>query len=143
QDAAFPWIERDIGIDFDKWDMPVVDETTFMTTRPGVFSGGDAAWGPENIIWAVEHGHQAAISIHQYCQGLPISERPPIGMNLVSQKMGLAQWSYSNDYDHAARTKMRHVDLTKRFEGLGIEVELGFNVEETVAEVERCLNCDM
>ena len=114
-----------------------------MTTRPGVFSGGDAAWGPENIIWAVEHGHQAAISIHQYCQGLPVTDRPAVGMNLVSQKMGLAQWSYSNDYDHALRTQMRHVDLTKRFEGLDVEVELGFNIEETVRELERCLNCDM
>ena len=143
QDAAFPWIERDIGIDFDQWDMPIVDRTTFMTTRPGVFSGGDAAWGPENIIWAVEHGHQAAISIHKYCQGEPIADRPPVGMNLVSQKMGLQQWSYSNDYDPVLRTKMRHVDLSTRFEGLDVEVEKGFNVEEALAEVERCLNCDM
>ena len=143
QDAAFPWIERDIGIEFNEWHMPLVDKATYMTTRPGVFSGGDAAWGPENIIWAVEHGHQAAISIHQYCQGLPVTDRPAVGMNLVSQKMGLAQWSYSNDYDHALRTQMRHVDLTKRFEGLDVEVELGFNIEETVRELERCLNCDM
>ena len=143
QDTAFPWIERDIGIKFNEWDMPVVDKTTFMTTRPGLFAGGDAAWGPENIIWAVEHGHQAAISIHQYCQGLPITDRPPVGMNLVSQKMGLAQWSYSNDYDYEQRTKMRHVDLSTRFEGLDIEVELGFDVQEALREVERCLNCDM
>jgi ferredoxin len=143
QDAAFPWIERDIGIEFDKWDMPVVDETTFMTTRAGVFAGGDAAWGPENIIWAVEHGHQAAISIHQYCQGLSLTERPPVGMNLVSQKMGLQQWSYSNDYDPNQRTKMRHVDLATRFQGLDVEVEMGFSLEEAVKEVERCLNCDI
>jgi NADPH-dependent glutamate synthase beta subunit-like oxidoreductase/ferredoxin len=143
QDAAFPWIERDIGIEFDKWEMMKVDETTFMTTRDGVFTGGDAAWGPENIIWAVEHGHQAAISIHQYCQGLPLAERPPVGMNLVSQKMGLQQWSYSNDYDPVHRIKMRHVDLTTRFGGLDVEVEMGFNVEEALKEVERCLNCDM
>jgi formate dehydrogenase (NADP+) beta subunit len=143
QDAAFPWIERDIGIQFDKWDMMVVDETTFMTTRPGVFTGGDAAWGPENIIWAVEHGHQAAISIHQYCQGLPLTERPPVGMNLVSQKMGLQQWSYSNDYDPVHRTKMRHVDLTTRFQGLDVEVEMGFDIQEALKEVERCLNCDI
>ena len=143
QDTAFPWIERDIGIEFNEWDMPVVDKTTFMTSRPGVFAGGDAAWGPENIIWAVEHGHQAAISIHQYCQELPITDRPPVGMNLVSQKMGLAQWSYSNDYDHAQRTQMRHVDLSTRFDALDIEVELGFDVQEALREVERCLNCDM
>lgn len=143
QDAAFPWIERDIGIEFDKWGMMKVDETTFMTTRPGVFAGGDAAWGPENIIWAVAHGHDAAISIHRYCQGLPLEERPPVGMNLVSQKMGLQQWSYSNDYDPVHRTKMRHVDLSTRFEGLEVEVEMGFDVAEALKEVERCLNCDM
>ena len=89
QENAFPWIERDIGIEFDKWDMPVVDKTTFQSTRPGVFFGGDAAWGPKNIIWAVEHGHQAAISIHKHCQGIAVTDRPPQGMNLVSQKMGL------------------------------------------------------
>ena len=143
QDAAFPWIEHDIGIEFDEWDMMKVDKTTFMTTRPGVFTGGDAAWGPENIIWAVEHAHQAAISIHQYCQGLPLTDRPAVGMNLVSQKMGLAQWSYSNDYDPAHRTKMQHVDLEARFKSLDIEVEMGFDLQETIREVERCLNCDI
>jgi formate dehydrogenase beta subunit len=143
QDAAFPWIERDLGIEFDQWGMMKVDETTHMTTRPGVFAGGDSAWGPENIIWAVAHGHDAAISIHQYCQGLPLTERPPVGMNLVSQKMGLQQWSYSNDYDHEKRTKMRHVDLATRFEGLEVEVEMGFSIEEALKEVERCLNCDI
>ncbi|MEX0836896.1 MAG: FAD-dependent oxidoreductase, partial [Gemmatimonadota bacterium] len=101
QDAAFPWIERDIGIEFNDWDMPVVDKKTFQTTRPGVFCGGDAAWGPENIIWAVEHGHQAAISLHRHCQGDPVEERPPYGQNLMSVKMGLHEWSYSNDYDEA------------------------------------------
>jgi formate dehydrogenase (NADP+) beta subunit len=142
QDNAFPWIERDIGIDFGEWDMPVVDRTTFQSTRAGVFFGGDAAWGPENIIWAVEHGHQAAISIHQYCSGAPLTERPPQLMNLVSQKMGLHQWSYSNAYSHAPRTKMVHVDLEQRFRDLGIEVELGFDPAQTAAEVQRCLNCD-
>src|SRR5262249_11674940 len=82
QEAAFPWIERDIGIEFDKWEMPKVDKKTFMCTRKGVFFGGDAAWGPENIIWAVEHGHQAAISIHNHCQGIPVDTRPPQGMTL-------------------------------------------------------------
>ena len=80
QDNAFPFIERNIGLEFGKWDMPVVDKTTFMSTRPGVFFGGDAAFGPANIIWAVEHGHQAAISIHNYCQGIPLTERPSQGM---------------------------------------------------------------
>ena len=143
QDTAFPWIERDIGIDFNDWDMPLVDKTTFMTTRDGVFAGGDAAWGPENIIWAVEHGHQAAISIHAWCEGRPLEDRPPEGMNLVSQKMGLHEWSYSNDYDEAERAKMRHVDLQERFKRMDIEVEEGFDFQQTLSEVERCLNCDI
>jgi NADPH-dependent glutamate synthase beta subunit-like oxidoreductase/ferredoxin len=143
QDNAFPWIERDIGIEFGQWDMPVVDRTTFQSTRDGVFFGGDAAWGPENIIWAVEHGHQAAISIHNYCNSIPLTERAPWGMNLASMKMGMHQWSYSNYYDTAQRAKMTHVDLRERFEKLNIEVEMGFNAEQTAREVERCLNCDV
>ena len=143
QDNAFPWIERDIGIDFGKWDMPKVDAKTMQSTRPGVFFGGDAAWGPKNIIWAVEHAHQAAISIHNHCQGVPIEERPPFGMNLFSQKMGLSEWSYHNDYNPAQRQKMTHVDLVERFRNLTIEVELGFNPEQTAREVQRCLNCDV
>ena len=143
QDNAFPWLERDIGIAFDENNMPVVDKLTFASTRPGVFFGGDAAWGPENIIWAVEHGHQAAISIHNHCMGIPLTERPGYGMNLVSAKVGMHAWSYSNDYSAAARSKMTHEELTKRFSKLSVEVELGFTPEQTVAEVERCLNCDI
>jgi formate dehydrogenase (NADP+) beta subunit len=143
QDNAFPWIERDIGIEFGEWDMPVVDRATFQSTLPGVFFGGDAAWGPENIIWAVEHGHQAAISIHLQCTGSALDQRPPQGMNLLSEKMGLHQWSYSNAYSHATRAKMTHVDLEQRFRDLGVEVELGFDPAQTAAEVQRCLNCDI
>jgi formate dehydrogenase (NADP+) beta subunit len=143
QENAFPWIERDLGIEFDQWDMPVVNETTFESSRPGVFFGGDSAFGPKNIIWAVEHGHQAAISIHNHCEGISVSERPPMGMNLVSQKMGLSEWSYHNDYNPVHRQKMKHVDLTERFRKLNIEVELGFDAEQTAREVERCLNCDI
>jgi NADPH-dependent glutamate synthase beta subunit-like oxidoreductase/ferredoxin len=143
QENSFPWIERDLGIEFDKWDMPIVDEKTMQCTREGVFFGGDAAFGPKNIIWAVEHGHQAAISIHNFCAGIPASERPPTGMNLISQKMGISEWSYHNDYNPAARQKMTHVDLTRRFEQLNIEVELGFTAEQTANEVQRCLNCDV
>lgn len=143
QDNAFPWIERDLGIEFDEHDMPVVDRLTMQSTLPGVFFGGDAAWGPENIIWAVAHGHEAAISIHQHCQGLPLSERPPHGMNLTSAKVGMHSWSYSNDYSPVARMKMTHADLNARFSKLSLEVELGFTPEQTVKEVERCLNCDI
>jgi NADPH-dependent glutamate synthase beta subunit-like oxidoreductase len=143
QENAFPWIERDIGFEFDKWGMPTVDKVTMQATRPGVFFGGDAAWGPENIIWAVAHGHQAAISIHNHCHGVPLTERPAQGMNLLSQKMGIHQWSYSNDYNTAKRSKMQHVELTERFRALNIEVELGFTAEQTAREVQRCLNCDV
>jgi len=143
QEAAFPWIERDIGIEFDEWDMPVVNRTTFQTTRPGVFAGGDAAWGPENIIWAVEHGHQAAISIHQHCQGIPVEQRPPFGQNLLSVKMGLHEWSYSNDYDDARRQEMRYADLRARLASMEVEAEMGFDVERACREAERCLNCDV
>jgi formate dehydrogenase (NADP+) beta subunit len=143
QDNAFPWIERDLGMEFGKWDMPKVDETTYMSTLPGVFFGGDAAWGPKNIIWAVEHGHQAAISINNYVNDVPVTERMKRGMNLVSAKMGLSEWSYNNNYDPAIRQKMKHVDLVERFKNLTTEVELGFTAEQTANEVQRCLNCDM
>ena len=143
QDNAFPWIERDIGIEFDKWDVPIVDSKTFEGTVPGVFFGGDAAFGPKNIIWAVEHGHQAAISIDKHCHSQSLEERLPRGVNLYSAKMGIHEWSYSNDYDPASRRLMPHVELKKRFKELNIEVELGFTVEQTIKEVERCLNCDI
>ena len=143
QDNAFPWIERDIGIDFNEWDCPIVDETTMMCSLDGVFFGGDSAFGPKNIIWAVAHGHEAAISIHKHCQREDIYDRLPPGMNLTSQKMGIHEWSYSNDYDGSERRLMPHVDLKKRFKQLNIEVELGFTLDQTVKEVERCLNCDI
>ena len=143
QETAFPWIERDIGLEFDKWGQPTVDKVTHESTRPGVFFGGDAAWGPLNIIWAVEHAHQAAISIHNRCTGVPTEERPPQGMNLASAKMGLHQWSYQNDYNPVGRQKMQHVDLVERFKKLSIEVEMGFDPEQAAHEVERCLNCDI
>ncbi len=143
QENAFPWIERDLGIEFGEWDLPVVDETTMMSTRPGVFFGGDAAWGPKNIIWAVAHGHEAAISIDQYCQGLDVADRPPAGQNLISLKMGMNEWSYSNDYNPSPRQEMAHIDLTRRFESLNLEVELGFSAEQYAREAQRCLNCDV
>jgi formate dehydrogenase beta subunit len=143
QDNAFPFIERDIGIEFDKWEMPVVDEKTFQSTRSEVFFGGDAAFGPKNIIWAVEHGHQAAISIHKHCLGESVSERLTPGVHLSSRKMGIHEWSYSNDYSSLARLTMPTVDLETRFKELSIEVELGFSAEQVREEVERCLNCDV
>jgi hypothetical protein len=121
---AFPWIERDLGIEFDKWDVPKVDEKTFESTRPGLFFGGDSAFGPKNIIWAVEHGHQAAISIHKHCRGEPVTDRLPDRMNLQTSKMGMHEWAYSNNYNSAERRLMPHVGLKERFQKLNIEVEL-------------------
>ena len=143
QENSFPWVERDLGINFDEWDVPKVDKVTFESTRQGIYFGGDSAFGPENIIWAVEHGHQAAISIHKHCSGEPLEKRLPHGMNLLSTKMSIHEWSFSNDYDPSNRRQMRHVDLKQRFDELNIEVELGFSAEQFVTEVERCLNCDI
>ncbi len=143
QENAFPWIERDLGIEFDRWDVPVVDPKTFESTRPGVFFGGDAAFGPKNIIWAVEHGHQCAISIHKFCRGEPVAERLAPSVSLQSRKMGIHEWSYANDYAPVERRLMPHVSLKERFKKLDIEVELGFTAEQTAAEVQRCLNCDV
>jgi NADPH-dependent glutamate synthase beta subunit-like oxidoreductase/ferredoxin len=143
QENAFTWIERDLGLEFDRDGLPVVDPVTFESTRSGVFFGGDAAFGPKNIIWAVEHGHQAAISIHKHCAGTSLTERLPRGVKLTTAKMGIHEWSYSNDYDGAVRRMMPHVDLHQRFKKLDIEVELGFTAEQFATEVERCLNCDL
>jgi NADPH-dependent glutamate synthase beta subunit-like oxidoreductase/ferredoxin len=143
QENAFPWIERDLGIEFSKWEQPVVDARTFQSTRPGVFFGGDAAFGPKNIIWAVEHGHQAALSIHQHCRGESLTERPAPGVTLASRKMGMHEWAYKNDYAAVERRLVPHVSLKERFKKLNIEVELGYSAEIAEQEVQRCLNCDV
>jgi len=143
QENAFPWIERDIGIDFDEWDMPVVDEVTMGSTNPKVFFGGDAAFGPKNIIWAVAHGHQAAISIHQFCNGESVRERPPPLVNLSSQKMGIHEWSYDNDISLDLRYKVPHRDKAIALRDIKAEVELGFDDKLAFAEAQRCLNCDV
>ncbi|HWW19530.1 MAG TPA: FAD-dependent oxidoreductase [Steroidobacteraceae bacterium] len=143
QENAFTWVERDIGVKFNKWDQPVVDETTFQSTHSKVFFGGDAAQGPKNIIWAVEQAHQAAISIHNYCCGVAVTERPASRMQLSSRKMGMHEWAYKNDYAALERRLMPHVSLKERFKKLNIEVELGFSVEQAAQEAQRCLNCDV
>ena len=143
QENAFPWIEKDAGIAFDKWNVPKVDAVTFQSTLPNVFFGGDAAFGPKNIIWAVEHGHQAAISMHKFCQKEPIEQRLPRGMKLSSRKMGIHEWAYKNEYNGVERRLVPHVGLLERFKKINIEVELGFTAEEAALEVQRCLNCDM
>ena len=143
QENAFNWIERDLGIEFGEWGMPKVDRVTFMSTRPGLFFGGDAAWGPENIIWAVAHGHHAAISMDAHCHGRTVTERPAPGHTLVAQKMGIHEWSYHNNYDPADRTDVPHAELKTALKNLKIEVELGFDDKLAAREVERCLNCDV
>ena len=143
QENAFPWIEKDAGIEFDKWDVPKVDKVTFQSTLPQVFFGGDSAFGPKNIIWAVEHGHQAAISIHKLCQKESITQRLPRGMKLSSRKMGIHEWAYKNEYNGVERRLVPHVGLLERFKKINIEVELGFTAEEAALEVQRCLNCDV
>ncbi|MBS0389072.1 MAG: 4Fe-4S dicluster domain-containing protein [Proteobacteria bacterium] len=143
QENAFPWIERDLGIEFDKWSVPKVDAKTFQSTRKEVFFGGDAAFGPKNIIWAVEHGHQAAISVHAFLQGKSLSERPASTVKLSSVKMGVHEWAYSNDYATLERRLVPHVSLKERFKKVNIEVELGFNPQQAAQEAQRCLNCDV
>ena len=143
QDNSFEWIERDIGLEFGEWDMPVVNPTTFQSTHPKVFFGGDAAWGPENIIWAAAHGHQAAISIHKFCQNEDINKRPEPGTNLVSQKMGLHEWSYDNDISQAKRFLVPKADQEVALKSLKIEVEKGFDENLAMEEAQRCLNCDV
>jgi NADPH-dependent glutamate synthase beta subunit-like oxidoreductase len=143
QENAFTWIERDIGLAFDAHGKPVVDPVTFQSTLPQVFFGGDAAQGPKNIIWAVEHGHQAALSIHNLCSGAAVAARPARGVSLSSRKMGMHEWSYKNDYAPLERRLMPHVSLKERFKKLDIEVELGFTVEQAAQEAQRCMNCDI
>ncbi len=143
QENAFPWIERDLGISFDKWDVPEVDKVTFQSTREGVFFGGDAAFGPLNIIWAVEHGHQAAISIHNHCHGINLTDRASDTMMLQPTKMGMYEWRYSNGFDASGRGDMPSVEIAERFKDLNTEVELGFTPEQIATEVQRCLNCDV
>jgi formate dehydrogenase beta subunit len=143
QENAFPWIERDAGIELDKWNVPIVDKLTYQSTQPQVFFGGDAAFGPKNIIWSVEHGHQAAISIHKLCSGESVTARMPRGITLSSRKMGMHEWSYKNEYNGAERRLVPHVGLIERFKKVNVEVELGFTAEQAALEVQRCLNCDM
>ncbi len=144
QENAFPWIERDIGLEFDKWDMPKVDPATMQSTNTKVFFGGDAAFGPKNIIWAVAHGHDAAISIDLHCQGKDVATmRPPPMVNLSSQKMGIHEWSYDNDISNDGRYKVPHAPIELTLKNVKLEVELGFDIKQAFLEAERCLNCDI
>jgi NADPH-dependent glutamate synthase beta subunit-like oxidoreductase len=142
QENSFPWIERDCGIEFDEWGMPKVDEVTFESSCRGVFFGGDAAFGPKNIIWAVAHGHEAAISIDKMCNGEDVRERPAPMVNLTSQKMGIHEWSYDNDVSIDPRFKVPWNDVRVTLKNIKIEVEKGFDPATAFKEAQRCLNCD-
>jgi len=143
QENAFPWIERDIGIAFDRHGMPVVDQKTFQSTNPKVFFGGDSAFGPKNIIWAVAHGHEAAISIDRICQSRAVADRPPPFVTLISQKMGIHEWSYDNEISLEHRKKVPLRDQKIALADIKAEVELGFDPLLGYAETQRCLNCDV
>jgi formate dehydrogenase (NADP+) beta subunit len=143
QENSFPWIERDIGLEFDKWNMPIVDKVTFQSTNPKVFFGGDAAFGPKNIIWAVAHGHDAAISIDKLLNGEELNERPDPLTNLVSQKMGIHEWSYDNAISAEMRYAVPWRDKKVTLRDIKVEVELGFDAKTGYAEAQRCLNCDV
>jgi NADPH-dependent glutamate synthase beta subunit-like oxidoreductase len=143
QDNAFPWIERDLGIEFDKWEVPVLNKVSFQSTIPNVFFGGDAALGPENIITAVAHGHQAAISIDQYCNGRNVLDRPAPTVNLYQQKMGIHEWIYDSLVADDPRFKVPHASKEISLKSLKAEVELGFDRDTAFREAQRCLNCDV
>ena len=143
QENSFPWIERDVGLEFDKWGMPVVDTVTMQGSIKNVFFGGDAAFGPKNIIWAVAHGHEAAISIDKFCSGESTADRPPPMVNLYSQKMGIHEWSYDNSPVNDLRFKVPLKDINLALKNIKVEVELGFDAALAFKEAERCLNCDV
>lgn len=143
QENSFPWIERDLGVEFDKWEMPVVDKVTFQSTHPKVFFGGDAAFGPENVITAVAHGHQAAISIDLLCKGNPLTNRLPPTVNLHSMKMGIHEWAYDSEVDEYDRLVVPQAPKSKTLVNRKQEVEMGFDTLAGFKEAQRCLNCDV
>lgn len=144
QENAFPWIERDCGIDFDKWGLPVLTDKTFQSvSEPRVFFGGDAAYGPKNIITAVAHGHEAAVSIDRMLNNEDVTRRPAPMVNLVSQKMGIHEWSYNNSVSNDLRHKVPWEKAEKALASIKVEVELGFDLKAAYKEAERCLNCDV
>ena len=143
QENAFPWIERDIGVAFDRHGMPVVDPVTFQSTLPSVFFGGDSAFGPKNIIWAVAQGHEAAISIDRLCSAADVRQRPPPHVTLISQKMGIHEWSYDNEISLDKRKKVPWRDSSITLHDVKAEVELGFDRALAYEETQRCLNCDV
>jgi len=143
QENAFPWIEGDLGIAFDRWGLPQLTEGTFQSTLPQVFFGGDAAYGPKNIITAVAQGHEAAVSIDRFLHGEDVRQRPAPRTNLLSTKMGIHEWSYDNDVSNDARFKVPWAQAEVALASIRVEVELGFDAATAFKEASRCLNCDV
>ncbi|MGP8121402.1 MAG: FAD-dependent oxidoreductase [Xanthobacteraceae bacterium] len=143
QENAFPWIERDAGIAFDEGGMPVIDKVTLQSSNPKVFFAGDAAFGPKNIIWAVAHGHEAAVSIDKWLHGEDVTHRPQPAVVTVSQKMGIHEWSYKSEVVPDERYAVPHRDNATALANITAEVELGFDAKLALAEAGRCLNCDV
>jgi len=143
QENSFPWIERDCGIEFDQWGLPKLDAETHQASVANVFFGGDAAFGPKNIITAVAHGHEAAVSIDRLLCGEDIRQRPAPMTNLISQKMGIHEWSYDNDTSNDLRFKVPWAKAEKALASIKVEVELGFDAATAFKEAQRCLNCDV
>jgi NADPH-dependent glutamate synthase beta chain and related oxidoreductases len=143
QENAFPWVERDLGLEFDRWEQPVLDKDTFQSTLPHVFFGGDAALGPKNVITAVAQGHQAAVSIDLFLSGKDLHDRPSPRTNLIHQKMGIHEWMYDSSVASDLRYKVPHAEKEKALKDRLLEVELGFDEQLAFKEAQRCLNCDV
>jgi len=143
QENAFPWIEQECGIEFDSWGLPVLGKDTFQSTLTNVFFGGDAAFGPKNIITAVAHGHEAAVSIDRFLNAEAVEVRPAPRTNLMSQKMGIHEWSYHNDVSDDPRFKVPWASAEIALSNIRVEVELGFDAATAYKEASRCLNCDV
>jgi NADPH-dependent glutamate synthase beta subunit-like oxidoreductase len=143
QENAFPWIEPDLGLEFDEWGLPRLDKASLQSSLPQVFFGGDSAFGPKNIIWAVAHGHDAAISIDKFLNGEDVAQRPAPGVTTFSQKMGIHEWSYDNEVSPELRRKVPWADAQLALKNIKVEVELGFDLQTAMKESQRCLNCDI
>ncbi|MEI6311955.1 MAG: FAD-dependent oxidoreductase [Bacteroidota bacterium] len=143
QENSFPWIERDLGLEFDQWGLPKVDDVTYVSTIPNVFFGGDAAFGPKNVITAVAQGHQAAISIDLFCKKEDLHNRPAPYVNLISQKMGIHEWAYDSEVTIDNRYIVPQAEKKLTLSDRKKEVELGYDGLTGFKEAERCLNCDV
>ncbi len=143
QQNTFPWLGSDSGIEMNESGMPVVDKITHQSTVENIFFGGDAAFGPKNVITAVAHGHQAAISINLFCQGKDINDRPAPSTHLASQKLDMHDWLYDSSVSEHHRSEVPTMDRVRSLKDRLLEVELGYGKKAGHKEAMRCLNCDV